>query len=214
MFLNKLSEKSGLPEGSYRLPTEAQWEYACRAGSTASGSLATARRRLDDYAWYKKNSEKKTHPVGQKKANGWGLYDVHGNVWEWCADWYDKDYYKVSPLNDPPGPPLRGSHRVLRGGSWSDPAGSCRSASPQQPRARHSRLQPGLACLSSSGGQVAEVERTAWRALRSKAERSESPPVARTGARRGQGAPGVQGGALANYLPRQTGTQLVLRPYS
>jgi formylglycine-generating enzyme required for sulfatase activity len=127
VFLKKLSEKCGLPEGSYRLPTEAQWEYACRAGSTSGWFFGENEQGLDEYAWYDKNSEKKTHPVGQKKPNAWGLYDICGNVWEWCADWHDENYYKVSPHNDPPGP-TSGSHRVRRGGSWLHHAGDCRSA--------------------------------------------------------------------------------------
>ena len=77
--------------------------------------------------WYNSNSGSKTHPVGQKKANAWGLYDMYGNVWEWCQDWYDEDYYAESPTSDPTGPDS-GSYRVNRGGSWSSNAEYCRSA--------------------------------------------------------------------------------------
>ena len=108
-----------------RLPTEAQWEYACRAGAT--GDYAGT-GKLDDMGWYEDNSGDQTHPVGQKAPNAWGLYDMHGNVWEWCADWYDDGYYEKSPGRDPEGPASGGS-RVLRGGCyWNDPR-SCRSAS-------------------------------------------------------------------------------------
>ncbi|MBQ2621988.1 MAG: formylglycine-generating enzyme family protein [Thermoguttaceae bacterium] len=107
----------GLP---VQLPTEAQWEYACRAGST--GAYAG---NLDDMVWYWDNSDRKTHPVGTKKPNAWGLYDMHGNVWEWCQDWYD-DYPRGS-VTDPVGP-SSGSDRVFRGGCWLDSAGFCRSA--------------------------------------------------------------------------------------
>ncbi len=109
-----------------RLPTEAQWEYACRAGS--DGDYAG---KLDDMAWYNKNSEDKSHPVGEKQANAWGLYDMHGNVYDWCQDWYGADYYteceKEGTVQDPPGPE-NGSDRVLRGGSWDFSAQYCRSA--------------------------------------------------------------------------------------
>ena len=106
---------------------------------------------LDEYAWYDKNSHKKTHPVGEKKPNGWGLYDMHGNVAEWCADWYDKDYYKTSPGSDPTGP-TSGSHRVHRGGHWA-PASLCQSAN------RYSELQYrgshlGFRRLPCSGGKT------------------------------------------------------------
>jgi len=108
-FLKKLNatEKGA----NYRLPSEAEWEYAARAGQT--GELPD----LEAVAWSTTNSGKQTHPVGQKEANEWGLYDMLGNVWEWCADWYDYDYYKKSPSVDPSGP-SSGKNRVERGGSW------------------------------------------------------------------------------------------------
>jgi formylglycine-generating enzyme required for sulfatase activity len=119
-FIKKLNaEKDGYV---YRLPTEAEWEYACRAGTT--GDYAG---NLDEMGWSYDNSEAKIHSVGEKKANAWGLYDMHGNVWEWCADWYDEGYYKKSPEVDPKGPDS-GSGRVLRGGSWNYRAAACRSA--------------------------------------------------------------------------------------
>ena len=112
-----------LPAGSvYRLPTEAEWEYGCRAGT--AGDYAGD---LGALAWYKDNSGGKTHAVGTKRANGWGLYDMHGNVWEWCHDWYDSGYYAESPAADPTGP-ATGSSRVIRGGSWDSDARNCRSA--------------------------------------------------------------------------------------
>jgi formylglycine-generating enzyme required for sulfatase activity len=107
------------------LPTEAQWEYACRAGSTGAYCFGDEKQELDKYAWYDKNSGGKTHPVGEKLPNAWGLYDVHGNVWEWCQDWYD-EFTKAS-ITNPVGPP-RGTDRVIRGGSWSFPARYLRSA--------------------------------------------------------------------------------------
>jgi formylglycine-generating enzyme required for sulfatase activity len=95
-----------------RLPTEAEWEYAARGGSTE-----TRYGNLDDIAWYNQNSGNQTHDVAQKPPNGFGLYDMLGNVWEWVNDWYDKNYYQNSPSQDPKGP-ASGQWRVLRGGSW------------------------------------------------------------------------------------------------
>ena len=111
----------------FRLPTEAQWEYACRAGSTTRYCCGNDGAQLGEYAWYNANSGYKTNPVGEKKPNAWGLYDMHGNVWEWCQDWCNGWYYAKSPLDDPTGP-TTGSDRVLRGGGWDSGARRCRSA--------------------------------------------------------------------------------------
>ncbi|MEW6209736.1 MAG: formylglycine-generating enzyme family protein [Acidobacteriota bacterium] len=116
-FCERLSRATGK---KYRLPTEAEWEYACRARTT--GPYAG---NLDSMAWYSGNSGGKTHPVGQKQANGFGLHDMHGNVWEWCMDWYGA--YSERSSVDPTGPST-GSNRVRRGGSWHDNALLCRSA--------------------------------------------------------------------------------------
>ena len=123
-FCRQLSEKEGK---EYRLPIEAEWEYACRAGSRTEWCFGDSESQLAGYAWYFDNSDHTTHPVGQKKPNGWGLYDMHGNVWEWCSDWYVRDYYENSSANDPQGP-SSGSHRVIRGGSWNTVACYSRSA--------------------------------------------------------------------------------------
>jgi formylglycine-generating enzyme required for sulfatase activity len=111
----------------YRLPTEAEWEYACRAGSQTDYSFGSDARKLGDVAWFADNAAKKTHPVGQKKANPWGLFDMHGNVAEWCHDAFDKDYYANSPDKNPRGP-TDGKEYVLRGGSWKSNADAARSA--------------------------------------------------------------------------------------
>ncbi|ARA93021.1 hypothetical protein AWN76_007530 [Rhodothermaceae bacterium RA] len=110
--LNALEETT-----AYRLPTEAEWEYAARAGTTTSYAFGDDEDRLDDYAWARDNSGRRTQPVGQKKPNLWGLHDIHGNVFEWVQDWYKGDYYLHSPSVDPPGPDV-GAERAMRGGSW------------------------------------------------------------------------------------------------
>jgi formylglycine-generating enzyme required for sulfatase activity len=128
-FCRKLAE---LPQeresrAEYRLPTEAEWEYACRAGTTTTWYSGDDVDGLNEHAWFNNNAGGKTHPVRQKSPNAWGLYDMHGNLWEWCNDWYDAAYYGKSPTDDPPGAP-GGSHRVSRGGSWFDMAVFGRSA--------------------------------------------------------------------------------------
>jgi formylglycine-generating enzyme required for sulfatase activity len=127
-FCEKLSAKEGC---TYRLPTEAEWEYACRASSITHSCFGGDPLALGNYAWYEGKAwsagQRYAHSVGQKKPSGWGLYEMHGNVWEWCAGWYDSNYYANSPTVDPTGPSA-GSRRVGRGGSWSSLAGVCRSA--------------------------------------------------------------------------------------
>jgi acetoin utilization deacetylase AcuC-like enzyme/formylglycine-generating enzyme required for sulfatase activity len=111
----------------YRLPTEAEWEYTCRAGTSSKYSFGNDVRKLKIYAWFADNSSGKTITVGQKKPNPWGLYDMHGNVSEWCNDFYSENYYKDSPEKNPKGP-VEGKERVLRGGAWNSSADSCRSS--------------------------------------------------------------------------------------
>ena len=138
---NMLHEKGQLPEGSdFRLPTEAEWEYAARGGQKGdNGYIYSGSNNIDEVAWYYKNSGDgylpgsmdieidycRTHPVKKKNPNELGLYDMSGNVWEWCEDWYDEKYYSSSPDDNPRGPQT-GSYRVLRGGSWSSFARGCR----------------------------------------------------------------------------------------
>ena len=111
-----------------RLPTEAQWEYACRAGTKTRFYFGEDEAQLAEHAWYRANSDMRTHPVGRKKPNAAGLYDMYGNVWEWCADFYAKGYDAKAKTVDPTGP-ASGTARARRGGPWIDPPGYLRSAS-------------------------------------------------------------------------------------
>ena len=150
-FCKKLS---ALPEEKkagrvYRLPTEAEWEYACRAGSKTAYSFDDEEGLLPEYGWFSRNSSRRTHTVGLLEPNAWGLHDMHGNVWEWCSDWYEE--YPKGAVSDPTGP-KEGSYRVLRGGCWGNEAADCRSAfrSGYDPSLRFNGLGFRLA-LSPSG---------------------------------------------------------------
>jgi formylglycine-generating enzyme required for sulfatase activity len=127
-YCHWLSAKTG---HFYRLPTEAEWEYACRAGSTTAYSFGDDASKLPEYAWFERNSDFKYQKVGRKKPNAWGLYDMHGNVIEWCFDEFDPGFYAksaagtaVQPLNWP----VKHYQKVVRGGHWDVPAEACRSA--------------------------------------------------------------------------------------
>ena len=158
-YCNWLSKKQGLTPyysgggktiqcvfsaNGYRLPTEAEWEYAARGGQKSKGYLYAGSDNPDDVAWHAGNSGDQTHPVGQKLPNELGLYDMSGNLWEWCWDWYGSDYYASSPVNDPTGPPS-GSDKVRRSGSWREAANYVRTTfrsagSPSYPGANGFRL--------------------------------------------------------------------------
>ena len=125
-FIRKLNVKENTDK--YRLPSEAEWEYACRAGTTTRYSFGDDESELDEYAWYHHNSEHRTHPVGQKKANPWGLYDMHGNVWEWCQDTYYKGYGE-SLTNKNVLEAIGSTGIVLRGGGWVNYPWKCESSS-------------------------------------------------------------------------------------
>ncbi len=150
-FCNILSDEAGLgrcydentwecdfSQNGFRLPTEAEWEYACRAESETAYNIGNEESDLEQAGWYKSNSRDSMRTVGRRQANAWGLHDMHGNVWEWCNDWYNDWYYKTSPKNDPTGE-ITGHYRVKRGGDYSVEAELCRSANREhdEPEDRH-----------------------------------------------------------------------------
>jgi formylglycine-generating enzyme required for sulfatase activity len=136
----------------FRLPTEAEWEYACRAGSTDKWCFGSVPNDLADYAWFHNNSGRQTHPVGQKKPNAWGLHDMHGNVWEWVADRYDSDYYSKSPRQDPTGPDA-GEFGLSRGGCCGAHGYVCTSAIRRFVGASNPSRQTGFRVVVSALGQ-------------------------------------------------------------
>ena len=111
----------------YRLPSEAEWECAARAGTETAYSFGDDSSHLEHHAWSKLNSTRGPQPVAKKEPNPWGLYDMYGNVWEWCNDFYQEDYYRQSPAENPPGPKA-GENRVVRGGCWNSRPSMCRSS--------------------------------------------------------------------------------------
>lgn len=123
-YCNWLGERYG---GEWRLPSEAEWEYAARGGNKSMGYTYSGGNNLEQVGWFENNAGGETNAVGRKKPNELGIYDMSGNVWEWCSDWYDEDYYTYSRASNPRGP-SSGSYRVMRGGSWGDSAPGCRVA--------------------------------------------------------------------------------------
>jgi formylglycine-generating enzyme required for sulfatase activity len=140
----------------YRLPTEAEWEYACRAGGAADFHFGDSKNQLASCGWYRGNSGQKTHPVGRKKPNRWGIHDMHGNVMEWCNDVYDADYYQTSPGRSAHGPPDSPTAKfVVRGGAWNAGASACRAARraaefPSQPDGCFARDDIGFRCVRNA----------------------------------------------------------------
>jgi len=141
MFCRWLFEQTGI---FYRLPTEAEWEYACRAGSQTTYFFGDDPSKLNDYAWYASNSNKKYQKVGQKKPNPWGLYDMLGNLSEWTMDQYTDKYFDSIKANDPMIPPVSRYPRSIRGGSYMDQADALRSASRSHSEASWNKRDPQI----------------------------------------------------------------------
>jgi formylglycine-generating enzyme required for sulfatase activity len=147
-FCRLATERTGR---RFRLPTEAEWEYACRAGSTGMWCFGNSEVGLSDYGWYSRNAGRQTHPVGRKKPNAWGLHDMHGNVSEWVADWFAEDYYRISPREDPTGP-TAGQFRVRRGGSWFYAGHCCEATYRLRSFPRTATRQTGFRVAASIAG--------------------------------------------------------------
>ncbi len=150
---------SVLGGNGYHLPTEAQWEYACRAGTTTQYSFGDSYKDLDKFGWYYKNSGEAAHRVALKPANAFGLHDMHGNLWEWCQDFHDTEYYRSAPSHDPTGP-ATGDFRVLRGGCWHHTRSECRStfrrySNPDGPHSNVSGFRVART-LTVTDGQIRE----------------------------------------------------------
>ncbi|MEA1997375.1 MAG: SUMF1/EgtB/PvdO family nonheme iron enzyme [Gemmatimonadota bacterium] len=191
-FCNALSELTGLepcydPEtweydftaGGFRLPTEAEWEYACRAGTTTLYHAGDSTGDLSACAWHKGQSGMTTHPVAGRMTNAWGLYDMHGNVYEWCNDFHDPAYYSSSPSKDPLGP-VTGSMRVRRGGSWAVDSTFCRAAFRGYSNPLKKRNDVGFRVAISRILSAEEVARGIERAaLEKEAEQAEEIPIER-----------------------------------
>ena len=121
-FISKLNQITGK---TFRLPTEAEWEFAARGGNKSQGFKYSGNNNIDLVAWFMENSNNRTQPVATKRPNELELYDMSGNVYEWCQDWYDSSYYSISPSDNPIGPET-GTRRVWRGGAWNDNSNQCR----------------------------------------------------------------------------------------
>lgn len=155
IFLAKLKEKTGRV---LALPTEAEWEYACSAGATTRWSFGDDPLAAGEFAWQSDNSGNTTHPVGEKKPNAWGLYDMHGNVWEWCSDWYTRPYPQ-SAVTDPHHPgPLPDTSPVLRGGGWGEHPINARSAYRNCSAPDQGHNGTGLRCMMLIDSQTASAK--------------------------------------------------------
>lgn len=161
-FIGRLNDRFADSGVTFALPAEAQWEYACRAGTTTRFCFGDDESMLGEYAWYDANSDGKSHPVGQKKPNAWGLHDMHGNVREWCADRYGEDYYGRSERTDPAGPP-EGDGRVIRGGSFISQRWYVRSADrySARPADQFTHIGFRLVCVDSGMAQTQTADDTA-----------------------------------------------------